>query len=57
MDISMRLLIVGMFGAIFGMIGAFVMVEMIDKSNRYISRDSEHPPDNKKENLEREEKR
>lgn len=45
----MRLLIVGLFGAIFGMIGAFVMIEMIDKSNRYITEKSEHPPDEKKE--------
>ena len=46
MDISMRLYLVGIFGIIIGMIGAlFVMVKMIDQSERYISEKSEHPPD------------
>ena len=56
MDISMRLFLVGIFGIIIGMIGAFSIVEMINQSERYISEKSEHPPDNFKENLEREEK-
>lgn len=45
MDISMRLFLVGIFGVIIGMIGAFSIVEMIDQSERYISEKSEHPPD------------
>ena len=45
MDISMRLYLVGIFGIIIVMIGAFVMVEMINQSERYISEKSEHPPD------------
>lgn len=45
MDISMRLYLVGIFGIIIVMIGAFVMVEMINQSERYISKKSEHPPD------------
>ena len=51
MDVSMRLFLVGIFGTIIGMIGAFALVEMIDRSNDYISENSEHPPDkNKKRN-------
>lgn len=49
MDISMRFFLVGIFGIIFGMIGAFLMIDMIDKSNDYISKESEHPPDEKEE--------
>lgn len=50
MDISMRLFLVGIFGIIVGMIGALSMVWMIDKSNDYISKESEHPPDKKIKN-------
>ena len=50
MDISMRFFLVGIFGIIFGMIGAFSMIDMIDKSNNYISEKSEHPPDKKIKN-------
>lgn len=49
MDVSMRLFLIGIFGTIIGMIGALSMVWMIDKSNEYISKESEHPPDEKEE--------
>lgn len=50
MDISMSFFLVGIFGIIVGMIGAFSMIDMIDKSNDYISKESEHPPDKKIKN-------
>ena len=45
MDISIRIFLVGIFGTIIGMVGAFSIVEMIDRSERYISKKTEHPPD------------
>ena len=42
MDISIRIFLVGIFGVIIGMIGAFAMVEMIDRSNNYFA---QHPPE------------
>ena len=42
MDIAMRFFLIGIFGVIIGMLGAFAMIEMIDRSNEYILR---HPPD------------
>ena len=50
MDISMRLFLIGIFGIIIGMVGAFLIVEMIDRSERYISEKSEHPPDRNSKN-------
>lgn len=47
MDISIRIFLVGIFGVIIGMIGAFAMVEMIDRSNNYFA---QHPPDEKNKN-------
>ena len=44
MDVAARIFLVGIYGAIIGMIGAFLLIYMIDKSNGYISN---HPPDKK----------
>ena len=49
MDISIMLYLVGIFGTIIGILGALAMVEMINRSSECISRNSEHPPDKKKE--------
>lgn len=50
MDVSTRIFLVGLFGVIVGMIGALAMIEMINRSNDYISEESEHPPDEKIKN-------
>lgn len=50
MDISIRLFLVGIFGVILGMIGALVMVEMVNQTHDCISRESDHPPDKKIKN-------
>lgn len=50
MDCVIRIFFVGLFGVIIGMIGALAMIEMINRSNDYISKESEHPPDGKNKN-------
>lgn len=50
MDCVIRIFFVGLFGVIIGMIGALTMIEMINRSNDYISKESEHPPDEKNKN-------
>ena len=47
MDIGMRLLLIGLFGAIIGLIGGMVMVKLIDRGNVYLF---DHPPDPEKKN-------
>lgn len=50
MDCVIRIFFVGMFGAIIGMIGGIVLIEMVNKCSDYISK---HPPDDKEKKQER----
>jgi hypothetical protein len=45
MDCVIRIFFTGLFGAIIGMIGGIVLIEMVNRCNDYIS---EHPPEEEK---------
>ena len=47
MEIAFRLLVVGLFGAIVGLIGGMVMIKLIDRGNVYLF---DHPPNPEKKN-------